>query len=42
MKSSGAPDPGNGDYRNPVVFAGYSDPDVIGVGDDFHRESIPA
>ncbi|HET8655568.1 MAG TPA: glycoside hydrolase 43 family protein [Longimicrobiaceae bacterium] len=30
------PDLGNGGYRNPVLFADYSDPDVIRVGDDFY------
>ena len=30
------PDLGNGRYRNPVVFADYSDPDVVRVGDDFY------
>jgi len=30
------PDLGDGRYRNPVVFADYSDPDVIRVGDDFY------
>src|SRR5437763_1187374 len=30
------PDLGNGRYRNPVIFADYSDPDVIRVGDDFY------
>jgi beta-xylosidase len=29
------PDNGDGTYRNPVIFADYSDPDVIRVGDDF-------
>jgi hypothetical protein len=29
------PDLGDGTFRNPVVFADYSDPDVIRVGDDF-------
>ncbi len=29
------PDPGNGTYKNPVIFADYSDPDVIRVNDDF-------
>ncbi|MDR1883925.1 MAG: glycoside hydrolase 43 family protein [Prevotella sp.] len=29
-------DKGNGDYRNPVLYADYSDPDVIRVGDDFY------
>jgi beta-xylosidase len=30
-----APDSGDGTYRNPVLHADYSDPDVIRVGDDF-------
>ncbi len=30
------PDPGNGYFKNPVIFADYSDPDVIRVGDDFY------
>jgi len=30
------PDNGNGTYKNPVLFADYSDPDVIRVGDDFY------
>ena len=30
------PDPGNGFYRNPVIWADYSDPDVIRVGRDFY------
>lgn len=29
------PDSGDGTYRNPVLFADYSDPDAIRVGDDF-------
>jgi beta-xylosidase len=29
-------DLGNGRYKNPVLFADYSDPDVIRVGDDFY------
>ena len=29
------PDTGDGWYRNPVLFADYSDPDVVRVGDDF-------
>lgn len=29
-----SPDLGNGKYKNPIVFADYSDPDVIRVGDD--------
>ena len=30
------PDNGDGTYRNPVIFADYSDPDVVRVGDDFY------
>lgn len=30
------PDLGNGMYKNPVIFADYSDPDVIRVEDDFY------
>jgi beta-xylosidase len=33
---AGSPDLGNGDYRNPVLFADYSDPDLIRAGDDFY------
>ena len=29
-------DTGNGRFRNPVLFADYSDPDVIRVGDTFY------
>ncbi|HSV16098.1 MAG TPA: glycoside hydrolase 43 family protein [Tepidisphaeraceae bacterium] len=29
------PDRGDGTYRNPILFADYSDPDVVRVGDDF-------
>ena len=29
-------DNGDGTYRNPVLYADYSDPDVIRVGDDFY------
>lgn len=29
-------DLGNGMYRNPVLYADYSDPDVIRVGDDYY------
>ena len=29
-------DLGNGQYRNPVLFADYSDPDVIRVGDTYY------
>lgn len=30
------PDQGDGAYKNPVLFADYSDPDVVRVGDDFY------
>lgn len=30
------PDLGDGTYINPVIYADYSDPDVVGVGDDFY------
>lgn len=30
------PDNGNGTYRNPIIYADYSDPDVIRVGDDYY------
>ncbi len=30
------PDLGDGTYRNPVLFADYSDPDAIRVGDDYY------
>jgi beta-xylosidase len=30
------PDLGDGRYRNPILFADYSDPDAIRVGDDFY------
>jgi beta-xylosidase len=29
------PDQGDGTYRNPVLFADYSDPDAVRVGEDF-------
>lgn len=29
-------DLGNGFYQNPVLYADYSDPDVVAVGDDFY------
>lgn len=28
-------DLGNGNYRNPVLYADYSDPDAIRVGEDY-------
>ncbi len=30
------PDCGDGTYRNPIIYADYSDPDVVRVGDDFY------
>jgi beta-xylosidase len=33
------PDRGDGTYQNPVLFADYSDPDAIRVGDDFYLVS---
>ncbi|MDR1121748.1 MAG: glycoside hydrolase 43 family protein [Dysgonamonadaceae bacterium] len=29
-------DPGDGTYKNPILHADYSDPDVIRVGDDYY------
>lgn len=31
-----SPDNGDGTYKNPVIHADYSDPDVIAVGDDYY------
>ena len=36
IAQSWIPDLGNGRYKNPVLFADYSDPDVIRVGGDFY------
>jgi beta-xylosidase len=33
------PDQGDGTYRNPIIHADYSDPDVVRVGDDFYMVS---
>ncbi len=30
------PDRGDGTYKNPVLFADYSDPDAVRVGDDYY------
>ncbi|MDB5084158.1 MAG: arfA [Bacilli bacterium] len=35
IKPVWAADQGDGNYQNPILFADYSDPDVIRVGDDF-------
>lgn len=32
-------DQGNGKYKNPVLYADYSDPDACRVGDDFYMTS---
>lgn len=34
-----SPDLGNGNYKNPIINADYSDPDAIRVGDDFYMIS---
>ncbi|RXK56171.1 glycosyl hydrolase 43 family protein [Oleiharenicola lentus] len=33
------PDCGDGNYRNPILHADYSDPDAVRVGDDFYLVS---
>lgn len=33
------PDNGDGTYKNPIIYADYSDPDVIRVGEDFYMTS---
>lgn len=33
------PDLGNGSYKNPVLYADYSDPDVVRVGSDYYLVS---
>ncbi|WP_071594915.1 glycoside hydrolase family 43 protein [Pontibacter roseus] len=32
-------DQGNGTYKNPILFADYSDPDVVQVGEDYYMTS---
>ena len=34
-------DQGNGKYKNPILYADYSDPDACRVGDDFYMPSPP-
>ena len=36
LKGKWIADLGNGYYRNPIIYADYSDPDVIRVGEDFY------
>jgi beta-xylosidase len=38
-KAPWVPDLGNGNYKNPIIYADYSDPDVIRVGDDYYLVS---
>ena len=33
------PDLGNGNYKNPILYADYSDPDACRVGDDYYMTS---
>ena len=33
-------DLGNGKYRNPILYADYSDPDAIRVGEDYFMLSL--
>lgn len=33
------PDNGDGTYTNPILYADYSDPDVVRVGDDYYMTS---
>lgn len=35
MHAQWSPDNGDGTYKNPIIHADYSDPDVIRVGDDY-------
>lgn len=37
--SAWVPDNGDGTYTNPIIYADYSDPDVIRVGDDYYMTS---
>lgn len=36
LSKAWAPDNGDGTYRNPVLYADYSDPDVVRSGSDFY------
>ena len=35
MGQPGDNDPKNKNYRNPIIYADYSDPDIVKAGDDF-------
>jgi beta-xylosidase len=39
MYAQWIPDNGNGTYKNPIIYADYSDPDAIRVGDDYYLVS---
>ena len=39
MNGPWIPDLGNGMYKNPVLYADYSDPDVVRVGNDYYMTS---
>ncbi|MCD7710988.1 MAG: glycoside hydrolase 43 family protein [Porphyromonadaceae bacterium] len=39
LSSVWVPDLGNGKYKNPIINADYSDPDVCRVGDDYYMTS---
>ncbi|GAB2465716.1 glycoside hydrolase [Hymenobacter qilianensis] len=39
MSKVWVPDLGNGTYKNPVLYADYSDPDVVRVGSDYYLTS---
>lgn len=34
-----SPDLGDGNFKNPIIYADYSDPDVVRVGDDYYMVS---
>lgn len=39
LKGLWVPDQGDNSYKNPILYADYSDPDVIRTGDDFYMVS---
>jgi beta-xylosidase len=39
VKKGWVPDLGNGTYKNPIIFADYSDPDIVRVKDNFYLVS---
>ncbi len=39
VRAPWVPDQGDGTYRNPIIAADYSDPDVVRVGDDYWMTS---